>query len=63
MYQLLVYFPGSEGARARINIDRGSDVVAMIPKLLAEHEGCEHIVVMLNDVRLFAIDCAGNRLP
>ena len=63
MYQLLVYFPGSDVVRATIEVERSADVLARIPKLLAEHEGCEHIVVMFKDMRLFAVDCTGNRLP
>ena len=63
MYQLLVYFPGSSVVRATIDVSKSTEVLALIPKLLAEHEGCEHIVVKFNDSRLFAVDCNGNRLP
>ncbi len=62
MYQLLIYFPDSETARATIQVDKARDVLALIPKLLAEHEGCEHIVVLFNQTRLFAVDCHGNRI-
>lgn len=63
MYQLLVYFPGSDVVRATIDVEKAADVLTLIPKILAEHEGCEHIVVMFRDIRLFAVDCTGNRLP
>jgi hypothetical protein len=62
MYQLVVYFPGSAIARSTISLDRSTDVLDLISKLLAEHEGCEHIVVMFNGIRLFAVDCHGNRV-
>ena len=63
MYKLLVYYPEREGVQATIEVRRAADVVDAIPGLLAAHDGCEHIVVMLDNVRLFAVDCHGNRLP
>jgi hypothetical protein len=49
MYHLLVYFPGETVAVATIHTPRGSEILRLIPKLLAEHDGCEHIVVMGGD--------------
>lgn len=63
MYQLLVYYPGTKGVAATVDARSAVDVLELIPKILADHEGCEHVVVMFNSVRLFAVDCAGNRLP
>ena len=60
MYSLLVYFADDAVAHATVPIARASDVLARIPELLAEHDGCEHVVVYFNDIRLFAVDCAGN---
>ncbi len=63
MYQLLVYYPDTKGVAATIDARRAVDALELIPKILSDHEGCEHVVVMFNSVRLFAVDCAGNRLP
>jgi hypothetical protein len=63
MYQLLVYYPGKAGVQATFIVERAAEVLDLIPKLLAEHRGCERVVVMLDQTRLFAVDCAGNRLP
>jgi hypothetical protein len=54
MYQLLVYFPEQRDAHAIVNAHNASD---------ADHHGCERVVVMMGTVRLFAVDCAGNRTP
>ncbi|THD59294.1 hypothetical protein [Phenylobacterium sp.] len=63
MYTLLVYHPGEKAARATIKVPKAADVLTTIPEVLAEHHTCEHVVVMLDDIRLFAVDCVGNRLP
>ena len=64
MYELLVYYPEDPTlVRKSVRVDRGNEVVALIPKLLAEHVGCERIVVTAHNVRLFSVDCAGNRHP
>ena len=63
MYLLMVYHPGDLIARVTVKAGRAAEASALIPQLLAEHAGCEHIVVMLGGVRLFAVDCTGNRLP
>jgi hypothetical protein len=63
MYELMVYHPGDPIARVTVKARRAAEALALIPQLLVEHEGCEHIVVLLGGVRLFAVDCAGNRLP
>ncbi len=63
MYKLLVYYPDTKGVHTTVDVARGADVLTLIPNVLAEHDGCEHIVVTLNGMRLFAVDCAGNRLP
>lgn len=63
MYKLMVYHPGDQVARAAIKVERAADVLAMIPQVLAEHHGCEHIVVFFDHARLFAVDCHGNRTP
>ena len=63
MYHLLVYFSGETVPVATIHTPRASEILGLIPKLLAEHDGCEHIVVMGDTVRLFSVDCHGNRMP
>ena len=63
MYQLQVYYPENPVPHATLLADRGSEVLELIQAALAEHPGCERVVVTLNSTRLFAIDCAGNRLP
>ncbi len=63
MYELHVFYPGDAIARKTVQAGRSADALGLIPQLLAEHEGCEHVVVMVGGVRLFAVDCAGNRLP
>jgi len=62
MYQLLVFFPGKRAPHATVTAATATEALSLIPKLLAEHIGCEHIVVMADRVRLFAVDCKGNRL-
>lgn len=59
MYELMVYHPGDRIARVTVKAARAADAFALIPLLLAEHDGCEHIVVMVGGVRLFSVDCAG----
>ena len=63
MYKLLVYHPGETVPHEVIVVAKAADVVARIPQVLADHGDCEHVVVTLDEVRLFAVDCAGNRLP
>jgi hypothetical protein len=63
MYQLLVYFPEQRDAHAIVNAHNASDALALIPRILADHHGCERVVVIMGTVRLFAVDCAGNRTP
>jgi hypothetical protein len=46
-----------------INAQNASEALALIPRILAEHHGCERVVVMMGTVRLFAVDCAGNTMP
>jgi hypothetical protein len=41
---------------------RAHAVLETIPKLLAAHPDCERIVVWSDHVRLFAVDCRGNRI-
>ena len=63
MYELGVYYPGDTIARSMVEAKRADEALGLIPKLLAEHAGCERVVVMLSGLRLFSVDCAGNRLP
>ena len=63
MYRLLVYYPDSRAVHATIELAMAADVFDAITRTLAEHAGCEHVVVTLDHTRLFAVDCKGRRLP
>ena len=63
MYTLQVFHAGSPTASETVVELTASDVMARIPLLLAQHSDCETVVVSLGETRLFAVDCAGNRLP
>ena len=63
MYQLLVFYPGERLPHTTTKVAKAADVLELISTLLAEHGGCERVVVMNDGVRLFAVDCMGNRLP
>ena len=63
VYQLLVYFPDKDVPHAIIYVNTAAEVLSVIPHLFAEHEGCEHIVVMLGAARPFSVNCAGNSMP
>ncbi|MGH6967254.1 MAG: hypothetical protein ACREE0_22440 [Phenylobacterium sp.] len=63
MYELHVYYGGDSIARKTVRASRAAEALDLIAQLLAEHDGCERVVVMVSGVRLFAVDCAGNRLP
>ncbi len=60
MYELQVFYEGKLHHTERRT--GAADVLARIPVLLQEHEGCEKVVVMFDRMRLFAVDCKGNRL-
>ena len=62
MYELVVHHPGPGVATERVKLARSSDVLDMIPRLLARHHGCERIDVMYSGGKLFSVDCAGNEL-
>lgn len=62
MYQLLVFYPGDTAARHRHEVRNGTQVINAIPELLTSHGECERIEVFHRTSRLFAVDCAGNRI-
>lgn len=49
--------------RLSVSCDRASQAMSQISELLGAHPGCERIDVMLDDRKLFAVDCSGNALP
>ncbi len=61
MYTVQVFYDGRLHHTERLA--SAADVLARIPGLLEEHNGCEKVVVSLERTRLFAVDCKGNRLP
>ncbi len=63
MYQLQVYLPNNPVPLAAYHTAAAAEVLDLVQKALADHDGCERVVVTLSGVRLFAVDCAGNRLP
>jgi hypothetical protein len=63
MYRLLIYYPDTKRAHVTLTMPRSADVLSRIPELFAEHEGCEHVVLMCNETRIFAVDSEGTRVP
>ena len=62
MYHLEVIHPGEPVPVKRRSVTNAGDVLQIIPQLLAEHPGCERVVVWFELTRLFTVDCAGNRI-
>ncbi len=63
MYFVKVHYPGSRAVHESHSVERGSDVLALIPRLLETHGECEKIAVYADTTFLFAVDCKGDRLP
>lgn len=59
----MVHYSGEGPARHVEPVGSAALVLERIQRLLAEHPGCERIEVRADHIRLFAVDCAGNRLP
>ena len=59
-YTLQVFHAGKPAPSAIVHSARASEVLDLIPKLLAEHAGCSHIDVLSQHVKLFSVDCNGN---
>jgi hypothetical protein len=62
MYRIYVVYPGLGEARETCYVARASETLTAISDLLAQHHGCERLVIWLNETRLFAVDCQGNRI-
>jgi hypothetical protein len=62
VYLLEVFFPNDKIARHFERVQSAQDVLARIPALLREHDGCEKVVVNFGGRRLFSVDCKGNTL-
>ena len=60
--QIAGLLSGDATPHAVIDVPSSADVVALIPRILAEHDGCEHVVVMTGTTRLFAVNCRGERM-
>lgn len=58
-YVLKVFYKSESVPREIIGGDRGSEVLAMIPRLLARHPGCYRVRVHLGDTLLVSVDCRG----
>jgi hypothetical protein len=63
MYSLEVFYAGDKTPRHVERLLNAADVLKRVHALLAQHEGCETVVVYSEHARLFAVDCRGNRLP
>jgi len=63
MYRLQVFHTGSVVPTETLTIRQAAEVLQAIPELLARHPGCAHVEVLMDSVRLFAVDCTGARLP
>ena len=63
MYTLRVFQPGDPIATETLVRERAADVLESIPILLARHSGCERIEVHAGALKLFSVDCEGNRRP
>ena len=62
MYTLQVFYSGSRLAAQTYEIEKSARVLTRIPELLAAHDGCERIAVSTRGVRMFPVNCHGNRL-
>lgn len=62
MYRLQVFYEGAPRPRETVELDRAGAVLTEIPKILEKHRECARVEVWINSTRLFAVDCAGNRL-
>ena len=60
VYLVEVYFAEDRRPRHAERIKSAHDAMGRISALLAEHHGCEKIVVYSGDTRLFSVDCKGN---
>ncbi len=63
MYELRVYLPDNPVPLVACHAASAAEVLDVVQRALADHPGCEKVVVTLSGIRLFAVDCAGNRLP
>jgi hypothetical protein len=61
-YSVHVIYPGELTPRERHAISSGAEVLAFIPKVLAQHGECEKIAIYNGVTFLFAVDCNGNRI-
>lgn len=62
MYDLRVYLPDQHAPIKTVVVASAAEAMAAIPRLLAEHDGCERVSVIAGTLYLFSVDCAGNRL-
>jgi hypothetical protein len=62
MYVLRVYHGGEHYPSKTVSAATAPEVFELIPKLLAEHQGCERIAVLSGVTFLFSVDCHGQRM-
>jgi hypothetical protein len=60
VYALEVFFPDDPRPRHVERLNAATEVLTRIAELLAEHVGCDKVVVTFNSRRLFSVDCKGN---
>jgi len=62
-YTLTVFETGRSLPIETVTVRLAADVMTAIPKLLADHPGCERIRVQAGATYLFSIDCTGATIP
>jgi hypothetical protein len=62
MYDLRVYHPGEDIPAKFVTAPSATEALDLIPKLLAEHDGCERVSVLARGTFLFSVDCKGHRM-
>ncbi len=62
-YTLTVFAKGSALPIGSVSLPSATEAMAAIPKLLADHPGCERIRVQAGATYLFSVDCKGERIP
>jgi len=60
---LQLFFSGGRKSRNTELFKSAADVLAHIPLLLRERDGCEKIEVFVDTVRLFGVACKDNASP
>ncbi|HEY8574518.1 hypothetical protein [Phenylobacterium sp.] len=63
MYRLNVFHDGRTTPTQTVALSQAGDVLTSIPMLLEQFPDCARVEVTAGAVRLFSVDCKGNRIP